>query len=251
MIMRHFIEALINPFFLFFIVFVIVGYRLHRQQSLSKKCSITWFLMIIALFLASTGWLPHYLISHLENHYAVVNNYNLTIRWIVVLSGGQANVAHKPPHDLLYNASIKRLIEGVRLYRHLPRAKLVLSGGGYGGDIPEAQHLKEIAQWLAISSQDIVLENYSLNTQEQAMALKKLVDNAPFYLVTSASHMSRAMALCQAQKLKPIAAPTDFTYYWNDEIWEKTYIPNAHNLVYLKIALHEWLGKLWSIVQKH
>jgi uncharacterized SAM-binding protein YcdF (DUF218 family) len=57
------------------------------------------------------------------------------------------------------------------------------------------------------------------------------------------------MGLFRKQGLNPTAAPTDFTYYWYDERWEKIYIPSPNNLVYLNIAWHELLGRLWSTLR--
>lgn len=106
--------------------------------------------------------------------------------------------------------------------------------------------MKEIAVLSAISSQRIVMEEQSVNTADQAVQLKKILTDEPFYLVTSAIHMKRAVALCRKQGLNPVPAPTDYTYYWNDERWQKRFIPNPNNLVYVNIAWHEILGHLWE-----
>jgi len=242
---RHTVEALVNPYFLClfvytitFIVFCFVGNRFLIRIS---------FAGILLLFLLiSTGWLPKYLTEKIENQYPAIQSVNPDIRWVVVLSGGQAAINDLPSHALLYKASIKRLLEGIRLFKQLPEAKLLLSGGGYGQDKPESSHLQDVAQMFSISEQRIQLELNSINTADQAREIKKIVGDAPFYLVTSAIHMTRSMALCQKQGLHPIAAPTDFTVYWYDERWQKTWLPNARNIVFLDIALHELYGILWA-----
>ncbi len=58
--------------------------------------------------------------------------------------------------------------------------------------------------------------------------------------------MSRAMLLFQKQGLEPIPAPIDYANYWEHVRWEKAYIPNAWNLLYVTAAWHEALGKVWA-----
>lgn len=242
---RHSLEALANPFFLcllaYIFAFIAVCTNYHRQ-----KLEMIMAVILVVLLILSTGWFPSWLTARLENHYAFVDDVNPDIHYVVVLSGGQASGLDLPPNTLLYSASIKRLVEGLRLYRALPDATLILSGGGYGGDRPESQQLKEIAKWFSIPENQIQLESLSVNTSDQIKALKNLVKDQPFYLVTSAIHLPRAMALCKKQGLKAIAAPTDFTLYWHDERWQKKWIPNAQNIVYFNIAFHEILGSFWG-----
>nr|WP_232505618.1 YdcF family protein [Legionella clemsonensis] len=106
--------------------------------------------------------------------------------------------------------------------------------------------MAELASWFSIPKSKIVLETTSINTADQAKAIKQFVKNEPFYLVTSAIHMRRSMALCLAQGLHPVAAPTDYTFFWNDERIGKIYLPNPYNLFYLSIAMHEILGSWWA-----
>lgn len=244
-VVRHFVEAIFNPFFIIVLVLIVCTWLLFRKKE-HPVVRVGMVLVLMGLFLCSTGWLPRFLTQQLENQYPVVTKVDSAVHWIVVLGGGQAQYIHSPVNNLLYSASIRRLLEGVRLYRQLPDAKLLLSGGEYGGKTAEALRLATLTSWFAIPMNDVILESGSINTEEQARAIKKWLNHAPFYLVTSAIHMPRAIALCRAQGLQPIAAPTDFTYYWYDERWHKMYVPNPNNLVYLTIAWHEILGRTWA-----
>ena len=170
-----------------------------------------------------------------------------TIHWIVVLGGGHAQHDTNPPNDLLTGASVKRLLEGIRLYKQLPNAKLILSGGRYRPEeVTEADRMRQLVNWFNIKKEDVVLEPDSINTADEAKFLKHVLMKQPFYLVTSAVHMPRSMAIFNHKGLNPIAAPTDFTYVWQDERWERVWIPNASNLQYLSIVWHELLGLAWA-----
>ncbi|CDZ76981.1 hypothetical protein BN59_01260 [Legionella massiliensis] len=247
-IFRHLLEALLNPFFLVLLLFAILLALLWIYGD-KIAIRIGFLMVLLLLILFSSGWLVEHLTRKLEAKYQPITKVDPQIRWVVVLSGGQAQIVNLPTNSLLYGISIKRLVEGVRLYRELPGAKLLLSGGGYGFEVPEATHLSELASWFAIPTRDVVLETTSINTVDQVKAIKQMVHDEPFYLVTSAIHMPRSMCLCQAYGLHAIAAPTDYTLYWYDDLWQIRYLPNAHNLFYLTVVMHELLGRGWAKIR--
>lgn len=244
-VFRHVMEFMVNPLFLCLFLLGMITFFLWRGNY---PVFMRWAMLFIlsVLLLISTGWLPRFMTGKLESRYAVITQADPSVPWIVILSGGQSQVVGMPPNDLLSSASIKRLIEGVRLFRALPQAQLVFAGGKYEEKQAEAVLMAELAHWFSIPKQNIVLELTSINTADQARELVAIVHKQPFYLVTSAIHMPRAMALCRAQGLNPIAAPTDFTFYWTTGSWVKLMVPNAYNLSYFSIALHEVLGRLWA-----
>lgn len=245
---KHFIEAMINPFAIFIFLFAVALFRLYRQNT-QRTLFYQFFSLWVLLLIISTGWLPYALTQYLEKQTPPVSRADPSIQWVVVLSGGQSDYDRLPPHMVLYSASLKRLLEGVRLAQSLPAASLVLSGGSFNQQTSEAEHLQGVLKLLAKTQGQVMLEKASLNTAEQAQALKLVLANHPFYLVTSATHMPRAVQSFRDQGLNPIPAPTDFTIYWEDERWEKFYLPHAQNMVYLTIALHEIWGLLWYRIQ--
>lgn len=245
---RHLLEALLNPFFLGF-VWLVVCFLLLWQRGWSKALFRALFIGLVYLLLISTGFLPRSLTEAIEGEYQPIKKVDPSIHWVVVLSGGQADASGLPVNLVLYAASLRRLMEGVRLYQQLPKSQLLLSGGGYGADRPESTRLSEAAGMMGIQPQAMVLEMTSVNTADQARALAAILHQQPFYLVTSALHMRRALALCRKQGLNPVPAATDYTLYWQDERWEKVWIPNPANMVYLSIAMHEILGWYWGRLQ--
>lgn len=244
-VFRHWTEFLVSPYFLCVFFLGISLYFLWRRAHLSFV-RVTLTVILIVLLVMSTGWLPRYLTNQLEGQYPVVQHSDPQIKWVVVLSGGKGQAEEMSANNLLSSASLKRLIEGVRLFRELPQAQLILSGGGEEGEQLEAELLAQVTRWFSIPEQKIVLESKSINTADQARELVNIVHDQPFYLVTSAIHMSRSMRLCQQQGLHPIPAPTDFTFYWSTDSWGKMIIPNTYNLSYFSIAMHELLGTIWA-----
>lgn len=243
--MKHTLELLINPFFALFCLLLLCFLLLRKERYRGLTRGIM-LLVCVFILLFGTGWIPRAVTNHLEAMYPVIQQVNPEIKWIVVLGGGRSELPGFPANDLLTGASIKRLVEGVRLLHQLPHARLLLSGGGGSGLNTEAALLKQLSLWFAVPVEKIVLESKTLNTEEQARALASLLHQEPFYLVTSAIHMPRSIGLCHQQGLNPIPAPTDFTLFWSDSNQAKMYIPNAYNFYFLTIALHEILGQLWS-----
>ena len=68
----------------------------------------------------------------------------------------------------------------------------------------------------------------------------------PFYLVTSALHMPRAMKLFLKQGLNPLAAPSDYPFYWESRNKFNQWAPHPYNLVIINTVWHEHLGRLWE-----
>ena len=76
--------------------------------------------------------------------------------------------------------------------------------------------------------------------------LAQRLGNAPFYLVTSATHMPRSLGLFRHRGLRPVPAPTDFLD--NGIAWRAfdTWLPNAQALAVTTRSVHEWYGLLWG-----
>jgi uncharacterized SAM-binding protein YcdF (DUF218 family) len=247
LLVHHVFEALINPFMLFFVFLTLsIFWLLIYGDSRAVR-----FCLLIGFFIISTSLLPTALIHNFDRKYSVVKEVNANIRWVVVLGGGMQEKIIAPVNQLLTTASIQRLLEGVRLYRLLPGSKLILSGGGMIN--PEksiASRLSELGAWFAVPEKDMVLETTSINTVAEAVAIKKWVHKEPFYLVTSALHMPRAMALCHKQGLNPIAAPADYTYEDSKIDWLAIVLPNPSNLITVRNVWHEMLGMIWEKMKR-
>lgn len=243
---RYLFAAILNPFFLSLLLMAlsIIWLWLDGDSRLVRGCLLLSFMMF---FLFSTGWVPSMIMNAFEKQNTIVTEPNPAIHWVVVFGGGH-DAGNVPANDVLTSESITRLVEGVRLYRQLPRAKLLLSGGALRSTetISEAAYLARIVSWFDIPKNNIVLETDSFNTADEAVALKQIVHHEPFYLVTSAVHMPRAMALCRQQGLSPIAAPADFMSLHANKCWEDKYLPNPKNFNYSNTAWHEVLGLVWG-----
>ena len=133
-----------------------------------------------------------------------------------------------------------RLIEGVSLHRAIPGSKLILSGSN-----DCAEGMTRIAEALGVSPDDTQRLSEPRDTEEESRQIAPIVGNQRFILVTSASHMPRAMGLFRKRGMQPIAAPTDFlTPRHTMEIDDL--FPDAYKLFKSQVAFYEYLGLAWE-----
>ena len=203
------------------------------------------FAGVLVLVVFSLPFFPDFMLKKLESQYRPMSVAPQNIGSVVVLGAGNGGYPHYPANDKLSAASLARLIEGIRIHKHIANSMLVLSGGRVFGSPPDADAMNNVASMLGVTPVEIKIENGSEDTFQEAINLKKIVGTKPFVLVTSAYHMPRAMRLFQHQGMHPIPAPTEFLLA-KRRYTIKQYFPNATNLVYSDIAIHEFLGLLWS-----
>ena len=126
---------------------------------------------------------------------------------IVVLGGGVDEGRY------LTLVSSHRLIKGVQLYFEGRAPKILFSGGSpHGGEVSEAAVMAQEARRLKVPAEDILQEKRSQRTQEQALEVKEIAGSTQgksILLVTSMSHMKRALMVFENFGFKVYPAPAD------------------------------------------
>lgn len=130
---------------------------------------------------------------------------------IVVLGSGVAHPgdAALPALTRLGDAARARLVEGVRLARLFPEARLVTSGYGMGLE-GCADAMAEAAMELGVDGGRIDRLTESLDTAHEARLVRELVGDGKVILVTSAAHMPRAMAYFAQHGVDATPSPCDY-----------------------------------------
>jgi uncharacterized SAM-binding protein YcdF (DUF218 family) len=168
------------------------------------------------------------------------------IKWVVVLGGGHTSDPKLPVTCQLSEASLVRLVEGVRLHRELAGSKLVLSGGSVFDRVSNAKVLSEVAMAIGVKKEDIVLEELSKDTEDEAHLIQNIVGQKRFVLVTSASHMPRTMAFFRRLGMDPVPAPSGHLVKESDAIAPGRFYPSAAGLWKAERAFYEYLGLAWA-----
>ncbi len=171
---------------------------------------------------------------------------NTPVGYVVVLAGGHKSDPNLPATSQLSGHSLIRLVEGVRVLRQNPGAKLILSGGGAADPVPEAAVMADVSRFMGVSPDDMILESTSKDTEGQARLIKPIVGTAPFVLVTSAIHMPRSMALFQHMGMNPIPGPAGSTSRIKAPLSPGDVFPTVGALNDTTDAVHEYLGLAWS-----
>jgi uncharacterized SAM-binding protein YcdF (DUF218 family) len=224
---------------------------LRRPQSRTGPTVVAMgavWLVVLSLPLTS-----HFLLHSLEQRagsYANPARLNSQgVRHIVVL-GGDVRAGNLTPTDRAANTSLVRVLEGVRLWKQMPDAKLVLSGGRYSSRMmTTAEAMEHVAVQVGVTRDSIVLETKSWDTGGEARELKAMLTEKPFALVTSAFHMQRAIMVFRSAGLTPTPAPADFrTFGYRSGLW--SIVPSVHSLAQSTSAIHEYLGISAGLVKQ-
>lgn len=252
-LLKYFISLFFLPLSIVSVLMVsgLILLWMTRKKNLGK---IFLTLGTILLLLASYGFLADRLAASLENRYLplldVKNIHNAKdIKWIVVLGGGALPDPRLPLSSHLNSASLTRLLEGVRLHRKLPGSKLILSGGAGFQDAPLGETLTKTAMLMGVSENDIVSENKSWDTADQAKLISSVVGRNQFILVTSAIHMPRSIALFRKFGMNPVAAPTNYMVVKQSRISPGAFFPGSNSIRKTEAAIHEYMGLIWVRMQ--
>jgi len=209
---------------------------------------------MLLLLLASNNWVSVRLIRPLESRYPAVPELTAgaplpaslaRCRYVVVLGSGHGDVDALPATAKLSPFALARIVEGVRLLRVLPDARLIVTGPGTDNHPTHASVLTQAAVSLGISPDRIVRIETARDTEDESQAVRQLIGDAPVALVTSAWHMPRAAALFRQAGVDLLPCPADFLakpapgWHAADFICE----PDALNRS--TFAVREYLGRTW------
>lgn len=224
-----------------FIGLMLIMFTTKRKSG----CFVVLF-SLMGIFLIAFQPVSTRLLMPLERQYSAFLPVDESIDYVMVLGNSHVVDDRIPPTSELSRASLMRLTEGIRIVRMYPGAKLILSGYAGGSDMSNARMMAKVALALGVSKSDIILLETAKDTWEEARQAAAFVQQRKLVLVTSASHMQRAMNEFNSAGLSPIAAPTNYLAQSNiAQAWDK-YTPKAVYLEQTERYWHETLGRIWQ-----
>ncbi|HWS90277.1 MAG TPA: ElyC/SanA/YdcF family protein [Pyrinomonadaceae bacterium] len=248
-------KKLVAPFLMpvpFCLALLLAGLLLvwfTRRQRAGRWLATLGALLLLAL---GYGFGANQLLWGLERRHAPVTDVSAAagrVRWVVVLGGGSSADEGLPAALRLSEASLARLVEGVRLQRQLPGSRLLVSGGAVFGSGADSETMRALAVELGVSPDALDLDAVSPDTETQAEVVRSRLGTEEFYLVTSASHMRRALALFRKAGTNPLPAPTHFVMQANRGPSPGDFFPSTGNLRRAETATYEYLGLAWAKVR--
>lgn len=128
--------------------------------------------------------------------------------YIVVLGSGHVSDPKLPLVAQLYYSALARITQGVVLAKQYPDSQLVFTGYAGGDTVTAADKGGELAISLGIEPSRIQRYPTPRNTEEEAQATAALLKGKSTLLITSASHLPRALDLFESQGLEVTGYPT-------------------------------------------
>ncbi|HLP87837.1 MAG TPA: YdcF family protein [Nostocaceae cyanobacterium] len=209
---------------------------------------------LVLLLVSSNAWVAKNLVRSLE--WQNIPMAEIPTAQAIVVLGGATRTAAWPRPGVDLSEQGDRVIYAAQLYRQQKAPLIILSGGRIdwrGSGEPESTDMAQILTSLGIPKDAIIEEPDSLNTYQNAVNVKKILDAQGIkqvLLVTSAMHTPRSLKIFQRQGINVIAAPTDFLVSENElqEIVSSpkaailNLLPDTDNLDKFTRALKEYLG---------
>ncbi len=229
---------LFTSFALFFVVFLL--WRRRRAAVAIAAAVLFWLL--------AAGWLTAPLLDWTQPASGVATQLRFAPRTILIVLG--TGTEHAPDGALVPKPDgLLRIAKAAALYHECKRqyasCQVIVSGGNpQRHEASEADNYAPYLLRLHVAGDDLLLENTSRNTYENARNVAFMLRAERYdslILVTSAYHMPRAQLDFARFGLAPQPAVS------NARDARVGWLPRVGNLVNAEIALHELLG----IVQFH
>jgi uncharacterized SAM-binding protein YcdF (DUF218 family) len=248
--MYHLFTQILQPYTLLVLGLVgAAGWYWWRKNS-RRRALILAGILVGLLFGLSTPIAGFLALRSLERNYlsaAVLPRPNDTL---VVLSGSLLHDDEAGTQVRVGPDTIYRCYHAVKLYKQAGRCRILLSGGKVdfsepGPTLAKAMH--DFVVEFGVQSDDVLLEEQSSTTWENAKFSKPLLDGKPdtrIILVTDAAHMPRAVCCFESQGLTVIPAPCNFRAR-RLEFSSQIFLPSPDGMDDVNYAAHEWLGLVW------
>ena len=246
-LLKKIVSTFIMPFPIGMLLLFIGLILLFKNKRI--KANIFLSLSFVWLFIISYAPFANALLYNYENIYPTLHTAPKDIKYIYILGNGVHTDDAHPITSQVHEVSSVRLNEGIRLYHEL-NEKPILITSGYSGlydPTPGAIIQKRLALALGVKKEKLHAEPKPKDTQEEAEAAKKYIGDAPFILVTSASHMKRALKFFKNEGLNPIPAPTNHLAQIKYPNYTDIFDPNALRKTHH--VWHEMLGLLWQKIK--
>ncbi len=202
---------------------------------------------LIVLFACGLSPLANIVLLPLENRFPTYVDDSRPITGVIVLGGSLMPEDSFARNQIVLNEAGERILALGDLARRYPQAKLVFSGGGgtlFRDHVSEAEAIVHFAPSLGLAPDRIVIEANSRTTEENAAFTRRLIQPKPderWLLVTSASHMPRAIGTFRKAGFTVVAYPVDFrTSGWKDR--SRPFAYNSEGLRRLDTGAKEWAG---------
>ena len=245
--MSHVLEALLRPTLLAYLVMALALAWLWRKRREDRRRLLWVIVPFILVTVVSIPAVAYLALGTLEWGYPLSAELPERPEVLVVLSGSMVAPDGDPDQAEVGPDTFYRCMHTLALYRQAGGCLILLSGG-LAPEAPQGPTLAETMRRfflrLGVRSQDLITEDRSLTTHENAAECAKILENRGVrrvVLVTDAKHLWRASLCFRKQGVEVIpSACNHYTARFRSR-WD-SYLPSPHGAARSLDAFHEWLG---------
>jgi len=242
-LLKKLVVFFLEPLGMVTTIFILGIYFLYKTDYTKAKLFLVSSLGLLHLF--SYPPFANLLVKKLENQYPKYD-YTKNVKYIHVLGNGHNTDVSQPISSHLNATSTKRVLEGIIIHKKTANSKIIFTG--YSGDTntSSAQMNSILALSLGVKKENLIIGHKPLDTREEAIFTESILGDEPFALVTSASHIPRAMMIFESLGMHPIAAPTN---YYKEDFSGFLRKPSVHAFYISTISMHEYFGMVLAKVK--
>lgn len=246
------IRFFINPFhiFLFLIFGMMIAWFFHKQRSFKifLSSAILWFLII------TTPFIPYTILHSLESRYLPVNAEQIQSNGeevhIIVLGAGYVYNEALPANSQLDKEMLSRLVEGVRIHYKLQYSTLIVSGPYNHETYSQGEVAKQAAVLLGVPDSTIRTQHEGTSTYEEARVYhQKFYEGQKLVVVTSASHMHRALGEFRRLGIDAVPSPSSYRYR-SEEGMKVSFMPSLSHIDEMRAGLFEYAALFRNYVRE-
>lgn len=230
---------------LIWILTLLILAYIFRKKKIKRNLLIS---ALATFFFFSNGFILCEVLKHWEGENKKLSKEKYD--GVIILGGYSSWNTQRT--DISFNEGSDRFIKGFELYQAGKAKKIILSGGSGLILKPEEKEsglIKKLLLEMGVSNENILLENNSRNTYENAIFTEDLIrekgiEDGHFILITSAFHMKRAKKCFEKTGLKIECLKVDFKVDDDDYTLSTYLMPSAITLEMWQILIKEWIGYL-------
>ncbi len=246
MMLMFFLKKLVTPFILppgfFIIALILSGVLLINWHR--RKIGVFNLAIGVLLWLFCTAPFSNFLMRGLESEFFIPKRVKGDV--LLLLGGGIIDdVPDFSGYGIPTDPMLGRIVTAVRLQKNLNIPIIVSGGKTNSSSSSEARIAKRFLIDLGIDEGQIVIEEKSRDTYENAKYIRDICRRDHYknpILVTSASHMKRSLLAFKKVGMNVMPYPANFRTKRIYEYGWQSYLPRSGSLGNTSAAFHEYLG---------
>ena len=241
---------LLQPHTILFLWACLALVQLWRKRNAPTRRLWPQLVPLFLLAALSTPAAAHLALLSLESDSSALEDRPANAQAVVVFSAGVHPPQAPRTRPEMDEDSLDRCLEAARLYRQGAPCLVMTSGGKVFDDTPGPPYaavLAALLERLGVKPADLVREEGSRNTHENAVECARLLKErgvGRVVLVVDAVDMFRAAACLRREGIEVIPAPCHFrATRFRPTLF--TFLPDPHGAENVQRVWHEWVGVLW------